>query len=45
MASKLSQSDIENIDKQLEQLFDCKPISEAEIKSLCEKVYSFKLLI
>ena len=38
MPLKLSPSDISNIDKQIETLLECKPLSEAEVKALCEKV-------
>jgi len=38
MTSKLSASEIENLDKQIEQLMECKPLSELEVKNLCEKV-------
>jgi len=30
-----------NIDKQIEQLMECKPLSEAEIKELCDRVTFF----
>lgn len=30
-----------NIDKQIEQLMECKPLSEAEIKELCDRVCFF----
>eukprot|EP00761_Pharyngomonas_kirbyi_P014997 gb/GECH01015028.1/.p1 GENE.gb/GECH01015028.1/~~gb/GECH01015028.1/.p1 ORF type:complete len:305 (+),score=48.02 gb/GECH01015028.1/:1-915(+) len=29
---------MDNLDKQIEQLFDCKPLSENEVKELCEKL-------
>jgi len=35
--SKLNSSDVSNLDRQLEQLFQCKPLPEAEVKALCEK--------
>jgi len=35
--SKLGASDISNLDRQLEQLYQCKPLPEAEVKALCEK--------
>ena len=34
----ISSTDIGNLDKYIEQLMDCKPLGEAEVKSLCEKV-------
>ena len=37
-ASRLSSSESSNIDKQIEQLFQCKPLSEQEVKGLCDKV-------
>lgn len=37
----ISSSDIGNLDKYIEQLMDCKPLSESEVKSLCEKVFWF----
>ncbi len=30
--------DIGNLDRQIEILMDCKPLSETEVKQLCEKV-------
>lgn len=33
-----SQSDYSNIDRQIEEILTCKPLPEAEIKVLCEKV-------
>ncbi len=33
-----SPTDIGNLDRYIEQLMDCKPLSESEVKSLCEKV-------
>lgn len=29
--------DYGNLDRQIAQLFDCKPLPEAEVKHLCEK--------
>ena len=31
-------SDFSNLDKQIEQLMNCKPLLEQEVKSLCDKV-------
>ena len=42
MPLKLSPADISNIDKQIETLLECKPLSEAEVKALCEKVNLIK---
>lgn len=33
--------DIGGLDKQIEYLFQCKPLPEADIKQLCERVISF----
>jgi hypothetical protein len=30
--------DVSGLDKQIETLMDCKPLSETEVKQLCEKV-------
>jgi len=38
--SKITTADISNLDRQIEQLYKCKPLSEAEVKALCEKVTS-----
>ena len=35
--SLLSMTDIECLDRQVQQLMDCKPLAENEIKQLCEK--------
>ena len=40
---KFNQSDIANLDRQIEQLLDCKPLPEGEVKALCEKVSFLKL--
>ncbi len=37
-AKSLTSSDVSNIDKWIETLLDCKPLSEHEVKLLCEKV-------
>ena len=34
----LSTGDIGNLDRQIEILMDCKPLSETEVKQLCDKV-------
>ena len=30
--------EVDNLDKAIEVLFDCKPLPESQIKALCEKV-------
>jgi hypothetical protein len=34
----MKNTDIGGLDKQIEYLFQCKPLPEADIKQLCEKV-------
>jgi hypothetical protein len=36
--SKLSKSEIEDLDKWIEQLKECQPLEECQVKILCEKV-------
>ena len=31
-------SDLSNLDRQIEQLMECKPLADIEVKVLCEKV-------
>lgn len=38
MPPKMSTSDVTNLDKQIEILLECKPLPEADVKALCEKV-------
>ena len=38
MTDKLSQSEINNFDKYIEQLLQCQHLSEIEVKGLCDKV-------
>lgn len=38
MTDKLSQGEINNLDRYIEQLLQCKPLSEVEVKTLCDKV-------
>ncbi len=38
MTSILSMSEIGTLDRQIQQLHDYKPISENEVKALCDKV-------
>jgi len=37
MAHHFSQAELTNLDRYIEQLLQCKPLTEAEVKSLCEK--------
>jgi len=37
MSATLANSDVMNLDKQIEHLLECKPLPEAEVKALCEK--------
>ncbi len=37
--------DIGNLDRQIEILMDCKPLSETEVKQLCEKVLPLSFYI
>ena len=41
--SKLSKSEISDLDKWIEQLRECQPLEESQVKTLCEKVISLKL--
>ena len=36
--SKLSKSEISDLDKWIEQLKECQPLEECQVKILCEKV-------
>ena len=36
--SKLSKTDISDFDKWIEQLKNCQPLEESQVKVLCEKV-------
>lgn len=36
--SVLSVTDIQMLDKEIAQLSECKPLSETEVKQLCDKV-------
>lgn len=40
----LNNSDISNLDRQIADLMDCKPLPEAEVKFLCEKVKNKKYI-
>jgi len=37
MTAILANSDVMNLDRQIEHLLECKPLPEAEVKALCEK--------
>ena len=43
--SKLSKAEIADLDKWIEQLKDCQPLEECQVKILCEKVIINKYLI
>ena len=36
---KLTSQDIGNLDKSINDLFECHPLPEAEVKFICEKVF------
>lgn len=38
MASRLSQAEISDFDSLIEQLMKCIPVTEAEVKMICDKV-------
>lgn len=44
-ASVLSMAEIQMLDKEISQLGECKPLSETEVKQLCDKVITLKGLI
>lgn len=41
--AELSGADIHVLDKQIETLMECKPLSENEVKQLCERVSSLPI--
>ena len=43
--SKLSKTEIADLDKWIELLKDCQPLQECQVKILCEKVIYFKINI
>ena len=43
--SKLSKTEISDLDKWIEQLKECQPLEECQVKILCEKVITYILLI
>lgn len=38
LSSKFNIKDTNNLDRQIEQLYRCEQLSEADIRNLCEKV-------
>ena len=40
--SKLSKTEISDLDQWIEQLKNCQPLEECQVKILCEKVYQLK---
>ena len=43
---KLNNSDVGNLDKAINDLFECHPLPEADVKFICEKVpFSLKIII
>ena len=40
--SKLTKNEISDLDKWIEQLKECKPLEECQVKILCEKVINNK---
>jgi putative methionine-R-sulfoxide reductase with GAF domain len=40
MASS-KKTEYSNLDRQIEQLMECRPLAEAEVKQLCEKVCNY----
>jgi hypothetical protein len=46
--SKLSKTEIADLDKWIEQLKECQPLEECQVKILCEKVnkrYFYNILL
>ena len=43
--SKLSKSEISDLDKWIAQLKDCQPLEECQVRTLCEKVIKPKNFI
>ena len=43
--SQLSKSEIEDLDKWIEQLKECQPLEECQVKILCEKVILKNIII
>ena len=41
--SKLTKTDVADLDKWIEQLKECKPLEECQVKILCEKVIFLNL--
>ena len=40
MSELVVASSVNDVDKWIERLYDCKPLTEVEVKSLCEQVNS-----
>jgi len=38
--ASLTMSDIQMLDRQVSQLMECKPLSETDVKQLCDKVHA-----
>ena len=43
--SKLTKTDVADLDKWIEQLKECKPLEECQVKVLCEKVLQITNII
>jgi serine/threonine-protein phosphatase 4 catalytic subunit len=41
--SKLSKTEISDFDRWIEQLKECQPLEESQVKVLCEKVIQIKI--
>ncbi len=44
MSTYLSKGEIDNLDKYIESLLNCVPISEADIKFICDKVINYNYI-
>ena len=42
--TNLSTSEIKELDRQIEQLMECKPLPENEVKKICERVFLMFIL-
>lgn len=40
MQNALSMSEIQSLDREIDQLMECKPLTETEVKQLCDKARS-----
>ena len=43
--SKISKTEIADLDKWIEQLKECQPLEECQVKILCEKVIHILIII